>query len=96
MVSGDETEMKLARQFDWNDLETVFKKASEDDFVAAKNGMCTFEVTSVDGRIFSGKCYPTTGAKMVDYGYWKLEKPEGHKYSNVVACSEKGTKLVKK
>ena len=89
--------MKLARQFDWTDLETIYVKANEEtDFEHAKEGMVSFTVHATDGRSFIGKCFQTTAAKMCDApAFWKLhrgvdDKGMPRKYADVVACNEKG------
>jgi hypothetical protein len=86
--------MQLERRFDWKNTELVYRKLDEQkDFETAKGGMVFFTATAIEGKTFRGKCYPSTGAAMVDApsGFWKLELPKGAKYSIVIPCSEKGT-----
>jgi hypothetical protein len=89
--------MNLERRFDWKNTDLVYKRANEqDDFEPAKNGMVGFTIQDVTGKVYRGRCYPTTASQMVDTpsGFWKLEM--GEKYSQVMPCTELGTKFIPK
>lgn len=71
----------IGRRFNWEDVETIYRKVEEDKCEALGKGRYSFVAwTADDSMKFIGSAYEATVGDMAALNYWKLQMVQSRKY----------------